>query len=242
MDDDAAGTTHDGDAGHRDRATGRGTTPGEARTPGRGPLRARARAVWSVVAVGGLTLATASPTWVSTTVSTALEPTVDVAVTGTTAAPAVGAAALVVVAGGVALAIAGRVARWVALVVVALAGALAAVSAAAVLLDPLPAATSGASQVAGVTDLTSPVAVAAWPWLTVALGAAAVVVAALAAAGAPAWGATSGRHERADAAPGADAPGAGPTGARGGTDVPGQHDPHDAWDALSRGTDPSADR
>ncbi|MFC7877044.1 hypothetical protein ACFUVW_04490, partial [Isoptericola sp. NPDC057391] len=80
--DDAARTTHDGDA---------------ATTPGRGPLRARSRAVWSVVAVGGLTLATASPTWVSTTVSTALEPTVDVAVTGTTAAPAVGAAALVVV-------------------------------------------------------------------------------------------------------------------------------------------------
>jgi len=227
--DDAARTTHDGDGG---------------RPPGRGPLRARSRAVWSVVAVGGLTLATASPTWVSTTVSTALEPTVDVAVTGTTAAPAVGAAALVVVAGGVALAIAGRVARWVALVVVALAGALATASAAAVLLDPVPAATSGASATAGVTDLTSPVSLAVWPWLTAVLGAAAVLVAVLAAAGAPAWGAASGRHERADAAPGAG--GTGPraeeTPSGEDPDVPGQHDPHDAWDALSRGTDPSADR
>ncbi|MFB7797886.1 Trp biosynthesis-associated membrane protein [Isoptericola sp. NPDC056134] len=227
--DDAARTTHES----------RG-----ARPPGRGPLRARSRAVWSVVAVGGLTLATASPTWVSTTVSTALEPTVDVAVTGTTAAPAVGAAALVVVAGGVALAIAGRVARWVALVVVALAGALATASAAAVLLDPLPAATSGASATAGVTDLTSPVAVAVWPWLTAVLGVAAVLVAALAAAGAPAWGATSGRHERADAEPGADGtdPRTGPAPSGDDPDGPGQHDPHDAWDALSRGTDPSADR
>lgn len=227
--DEAARTTHDGDGG---------------RPPGRGPLRARSRAVWSVVAVGGLTLATASPTWVSTTVSTALQPTVDVAVTGTTAAPAVGAAALVVVAAGAALAIAGRVARWVALVVVALAGALAAASAVAVLLDPLPAATSGASATAGVTDLTSPVTVAVWPWLTVVLGAAAVLVAALAAAGAPAWGATSGRHERADAATDDRATGA-PEGAPSSpeaSDAPGQHDPHDAWDALSRGTDPSADR
>jgi len=223
-----------------------GRTPDQG--PGRGPLRARSRAVWSVVAVGGLTLATASPTWVSTTVSTALAPTVDVAVQGTTAAPAVAAAALVVVAGGVALAIAGRVARWVALVVVALAGALATASAVAVLLDPVPAATSGASETAGVTDLTSPVAVAVWPWLTVALGALAVVVALLAAVGSPAWGATSGRHERASADPSSDdadarggpdgadpAPGADP-------DDAGQHDPHDAWDALSRGTDPSADR
>ncbi|MCZ2264748.1 hypothetical protein, partial [Isoptericola sp. QY 916] len=52
--DDAARTTHES----------RG-----ARPPGRGPLRARSRAVWSVVAVGGFTLATASPTWVSTTVT-----------------------------------------------------------------------------------------------------------------------------------------------------------------------------
>jgi|GEM_PF-258531 len=235
--DDAARTTDGG-----------GTTEGTPALPGRGPLRARSRAVWAVVAVGGLTLATASPTWLSTTVSTALEPTVEVAVTGTSAAPAVGAAALVVVAGGVALAIAGRVARWVALVVVALAGVLAAASAAAVLLDPVPAATSGASDAAGVTDLTSPVAVAVWPWLTVALGVAAVAVAVLAALGAPGWGGTSGRHERADAAapsdggtstgdagPATDGPGEAP-------DAPGQHDPHDAWDALSRGTDPSADR
>ncbi|MFE6970073.1 Trp biosynthesis-associated membrane protein [Isoptericola sp. NPDC057653] len=235
--DEAAGITHDGDAG---RAPDRG--------PGRGPLRARSRAVWSVVAVGGLTLATASPTWVSTTVSTALEPTVDVAVPGTTAAPAVAAAALVVVAGGVALAIAGRVARWVALVVVALAGALAAASALAVLLDPVPAATSGASDTAGVTDLTSPVAVAVWPWLTVVLGVLAVAVAVLAAAGSPGWGTTSGRHERAsadlstgDEASPAPAGGDRPAAAAQADDA-GQHDPHDAWDALSRGTDPSADR
>lgn len=210
----------------------------------RGPLRARSRAVWAVVALGGLALATAVPTWLTTTVSTALTATVPVEVTGTDAAPAVGAAALVVVAGGVALAIAGRIARWVVAVVVALAGGLVTASVAGVLRDPVPAATAGASDAQGVTDLTSPVAVAPWPWLTAVLGALVVVVAVLVVLGAPAWGATSGRHERA----GAPAEGSGATpraagsGGTAGADGTGPHDPHDAWDALTRGTDPSDER
>ncbi|WP_166847389.1 Trp biosynthesis-associated membrane protein [Isoptericola sp. BMS4] len=212
----------------------------------RGPLRARSRAVWAVVALGGLTLATAVPTWLTTTVSTALSASVPVEVTGTDAASAVGAAALVVVAGGVALAIAGRIARWVVAVVVALAGGLVTASAAGVLRDPVPAATAGASDAQGVTDLTSPVAVAVWPWLTAVLGVLIVVVAVLVVLGAPGWGATSGRHERAGAP--ADGSGAAPragSGEDGGTadaDGTGRHDPHDAWDALTRGTDPSDER
>ncbi|MEN5073405.1 Trp biosynthesis-associated membrane protein [Isoptericola cucumis] len=228
-----------------------------ARAPqgGRGPLRSRSRAVWSVVLLGGLVLATAAPTWVSSTVSTALESEVPVAVTGTAASPAVGAAALVVVAAGVALAIAGRVARWVALAVVALSGALAAASALGILLDPVPAATSGASSAEGVTDLTSPVAVSVWPWLTLVAGVLVVGAAVLAAAGAPGWGSTSGRHERVTPAvpQRSAAAGASPTGADGagrgqarprpaGDDGSDPHDPHDAWDALTRGTDPSEDR
>ncbi|TWH28462.1 tryptophan-associated transmembrane protein [Isoptericola variabilis J7] len=83
------------------------------------------------------------------------------------------------------------------------------------LADPVPAATTAA-----------------------AVGVLVVVAAALAALGAPTWGATSGRHERA--ATGTDAPDAGPAAGDGaGGDAP---DAHDDWDALSRGTDPSADR
>lgn len=226
---------------------------------GRGPLRARTRAVWSVVLLGGLLLATAAPTWVSTTVSTALTARVPVEVAGTSASPAVGAAALVVVAAGVALAIAGRVARWVALVVVALAGALAAASALGLLLDPVPAATSGASAAEGVTDLTSPVAVSVWPWATAVLGALVVVAAVLVAVGGPGWATTSGRHERVmpatrqqaaaadhgsehtdEGAVSAEPPGDGGVERR--DEDTAQHDPHDAWDALTRGTDPSEDR
>lgn len=191
-------------------------------------IRSRSRAVWALVALGGAALGAAVPTWVRTTVATALEPQVDVAVAGTTAAPAVGAGALVVVAAGLVLAIAGRVARWLALAAAALAGLLVAGSAAAVLLDPLPAATAGAADAAGVTDLTTPVVLTPWPWLAVAVGVLVAGAAALAAAGAAAWGATSGRHERA--------------GAAGQARPPAEPDAHDDWDALSRGTDPSADR
>jgi len=196
-------------------------------------VRTRSRAVWLLAALGGLSLAAAVPTWVSTTVATALEPQVAVAVAGTAAAPAVGAAALVVVAGGLVLAIAGRVTRWVALVFAAIGGGVVAASAVAVAVDPVPAATSGAADAAGVTDLTSPVVVAPWPWVVVALGALTVAVAALAIAASRSWTATSSRHERTTV------PRPGTSEAR---DQPAVPDSHDDWDALSRGTDPSADR
>jgi uncharacterized membrane protein (TIGR02234 family) len=191
-------------------------------------LRSRGRAVGTLVALGAAALGATVPVWVRTTVSTALEPDVAVEVAGTTAAPAVSAAALVVVAAGLVLAIAGRIARWLALAVAALAGALVAASAVAVLADPVPTATAGAADAAGVTDLTSPVALTPWPWLAAAVGVLVVVAAVLAALGAPAWAATSGRHERADVA--------GEKPAR------TEPDAHDDWDALSRGTDPSADQ
>lgn len=189
-------------------------------------LRSRSRAVWALVALGGAALGTAVPTWVRTSVSTALEPEVTVEVAGTAAAPAVGAAALVVVAAGIVLAIAGRVVRWLALVVAALAGALVTGFAAAVLAEPVRAATAGAADAAGITELTSPAALTPWPWLAAAVGLLVVAAAALAAGGARAWGATTGRHERT-------APPARPSS---------EPDAHDDWDALSRGTDPSADR
>lgn len=229
----------------------------------------RARATWAVVLLGGLALATAAPVWVRSEVATALDPAVPVTVTGTAAAPAVGAAALVLVAAGLALALGGRVARWVVLAVAAGAGVLVAASALTVATDPEPAAVAGASEAAGVTELTAPVALAVWPWLTAAIGVLAVVVAVLAAVASRRWAATSGRHERTPAtAPGtaagtAAAPGAAaadgataapatPQGAAPGTPAaphpaaePGDEgdvDAHDAWDALTRGTDPTADR
>lgn len=231
----------------------------------------RTRTVLALLVLGALTFGTGSPTWVTTTVATALQPEVAVAASGTSAAPGVGAGALVLLAAGIACALTGRVARYVALAVAAAAGVLVVASTLVVVGDPTPAATAAASATSGVTELTSPVVLTAWPWAAVVTGALTVVVAVWGAVAARGWVATSGRHERADAADGAgttatgssDAAPAGPAstgpastrqasagrtpatapadGENTGTvvDDDGQIDPHDAWDALSRGDDPT---
>ncbi|MGI5186595.1 Trp biosynthesis-associated membrane protein [Promicromonospora sp. CA-289599] len=208
----------------------------------------RTRTVLALLVLGALTFGTGSPTWVTTTVATALEPEVVVAAAGTSAAPGVGAGALVLLAAGIACALTGRVARYVALLVAAAAGVLVVASTLVVVGDPLPAATAAASATSGVTELTSPVTLTAWPWAAVATGVLAVVVAVWGAIAARGWAATSGRHERADAAAAGGAtagvPGPGTTrtsAADDGTAVgpDDEIDPHDAWDALSRGDDPT---
>lgn len=220
----------------------------------------RTRTVLALLVLGALTFGTGSPTWITTTVATALEPEVAVAASGTSAAPGVGAGALVLLAAGIACALTGRVARYVALVVAAAAGVLVVASTLVVIQDPTPAATNAASATSGVTELTSPVVLTAWPWAAVATGVLAVAVAVWGAVAARGWAATSGRHERAGQGPAA---GAAATGTAAGTapaddaagrpagddgtgpapDEPGadddEIDPHDAWDALSRGDDPT---
>ncbi|MFI2364869.1 Trp biosynthesis-associated membrane protein [Promicromonospora sp. NPDC019610] len=217
----------------------------------------RTRTVLALLVLGALTFGTGSPTWITTTVATALQPEVAVAASGTSAAPGVGAGALVLLAAGIACALTGRVARYVALVVAAAAGVLVVGSTLVVVQDPTPAATAAASASSGVTELTSPVVLTAWPWAAVATGVLAVAVAVWGAVAARGWTATSGRHERAGQAPGAGtatsteatsteatstAGPATPATAPGTAPEPpddDEIDPHDAWDALSRGDDPT---
>ncbi|GAB2478092.1 hypothetical protein GCM10027063_19320 [Promicromonospora xylanilytica] len=211
----------------------------------------RTRTVLALLVLGALTFGTGSPTWVTTTVATALEPEVAVTAAGTSAAPGVGAGALVLLAAGIACALTGRVARYIALVVAAAAGVLVVTSTLVVVSDPVPAATAAASATSGVTELTSPVTLTLWPWAALVTGVLAVVVALWAAAAARGWAATSGRHERTDpsatppgtATPATDASPAEPPAGEVVAPEPGsdddQIDPHDAWDALSRGDDPT---
>jgi hypothetical protein len=191
-------------------------------------IRSRSRAVVALLLLGGAAFAVSAPVWLRTTVATALEPQVTVEVTGTTAAPAVSAAAFVTLACALATTLAGAVARRVALVVALLGGLAVGGGAVAVLLDPEAPAVAGAADAAGITTLTSAVSVTPWPWLAVVVGLAIVLVAVAALLGASSWQASGGRHERAGAAPG-PAVGAAP-------------DAQSDWDALSGGTDPSADR
>lgn len=184
----------------------------------------RARSALLLVALGVLVLAAAGPVWVRAQTATALDPAVPVAVTGGAAAPAVNAAGFVVVATGLALALVGRRARWVVLGVAAAAGVLVAVSAVGVTARPDDLAAGGAAETAGVTDLTAAATVTAWPWLAAVVGVLLVVAAAAIGMAARRWAAVSSRHERTPLTP---APGA-------------AVDSHDAWDALTRGADPTA--
>ncbi|GAB4085751.1 hypothetical protein GCM10028784_23810 [Myceligenerans cantabricum] len=189
----------------------------------------RTRALLALLALGGVALATASVTWVTTEVATAVQADVAVQATGNEAAPVVGAAALVLLACGPALALTGRVGRYVVLAVAALAGAGVATAALAVVTDPETAGTSAAADAAGVTDLTAPVDLTAGPWATAAAGVLAVLVAVAAALAARRWPQASRRHER-------DAP---PGSADGAGESSGEPDPADDWDALTRGEDPT---
>lgn len=184
----------------------------------------RARSALLLVVLGVLTLATAGPAWVRAQTATALDPAVAVTVTGGAAAPAVNAAGFVVVAAGLALALVGRRARWVVLGVAAAAGVLVAASAVGVVLRPDDLAASGAAETAGVTDLTAAATVTPWPWLTAGVGVLVVAAAVTVGVLSRHWTVSSSRHERTPQTP---APGA-------------AVDSHDAWDALTRGSDPTA--
>ncbi|KON73088.1 hypothetical protein M768_12715 [Cellulosimicrobium cellulans F16] len=207
----------------------------------------RRTAIWVLLLLGGATLATAVPTWLSTTGATALDPEVEVTVAGTSAAPGVSASALVLVAAALALGLVGRVGRWVVLAVAAASGVVATVSALGVALDPEPSARSAVADATGVTELTAPVDLTVAPWLAAALGVLTVLAVVWVAVGSRSWAGASTRHERASGATAPAAPAAGTAVPEERPDrsrateppVPDDLTDHDAWDALSRGEDPT---
>lgn len=220
---------------------------------------ARRSVVLAVVLAGaGAVVLAAGRPWAGQAVS-AVPGVSTVTVTGTQAAPATTAVALVTAAGAVTLAVAGRVARRVVAGLLALAGLGLIGPVVAVLRDPAwavsPSAVAATGQTAGSAEGTAQVT--AWPWLGL-LGGALVLVGAVAAlVGGRSWEA-SGRRFRAAgsavgagwAAPGSAGPEAAGRGSAGSAAGPGsvndavaRRDHNlDAWDALSRGEDPTASR
>lgn len=176
----------------------------------------RRTVVLSLLLLGGLSVLSATPTWLSTTASTALDPSVAVSVSGTTAAPGVSAAALVVVAAALSLGLVGRVARWVSLAVVALGGAVIGGSALSFVLSPDAAARSGVADATGVATTPAQIDLSPAPYVTVLLGAAVLLVAVWAAFARVDWAQRSRRYDTrtapsghgADAAHGTRAAGA----------------------------------
>ena len=159
--------------------------------------------------------------WLRSSGATALAERVDVAVTGTTAAPGVSAAALVVVAAALALGLVGRVGRWFALATAVVAGLVVGGSALAVILSPAAAARTAVAEATGVVAPPAEVDVTFAPYLTVALAVAILGVAAWAAVAPVEWTRQPRRFET------------------GGQATAPPDDEQEAWDALTRGSDPT---
>ena len=179
--------------------------------------RGRAAAVVLLAAV--VTALVAVPTWLTAYGSSALELDVPVEIAGTRAAPGLVAAALVLAAAGAALALVGRAGRWVVAVVVAGAGVLVVASSVGVLLDPSAAAVAAVAEATGVGRVSGEVEVGPWPWFAVVVGAASVALAPWLLRVSRTWSGSR-RHEVAQATTAPD-------------------DERAAWDALSRGDDPT---
>jgi uncharacterized membrane protein (TIGR02234 family) len=208
--------------------------------------------------VGGATgLLATSQTWARAVVTSPVSGgRVPVTVTGKDAAQVVVALALVALAGGVALLLARRLGRWLIGLLLVLAGAAGAASAASSAGAPSDAVSEKAQGVVGAVGTTvSGTSVTAWPWVAVVGGVLVVLAGVLAVVRARRWAVGGARFEpasdpvagdaladagvdRADRAAGVD--GVGGIGVPSeAPEPPGPGGPGAAWDALSRGEDPT---
>ncbi|WP_158274565.1 Trp biosynthesis-associated membrane protein [Cellulomonas sp. WB94] len=183
----------------------------------------RGRWVVALLVAAAATAGSTVPAWFRASGTSALTGGVEVAVPGGQAAPGVLAAAVVLLAAAAAVGLVGRLARWVVVAVVAAAGVVVLVSVVGVLRDPEPVATVAVAAVTGVTELAGPVAATPWPWVACALGLLDLLAGLGLARASARWGASSRRHEPTTSAATAEV-----------------DDDRSAWDALTRGDDPTA--
>ena len=201
----------------------------------------RRSAVLATLACAAALGATAAGTWVSARAWTPLQERT-LAVSGLEASPVLGAVALLLVAAALALAMAGRRAARLIGIAVVVAGVLAGASTLAVALDPAVPARGAAEAALGVARVAD-AAATALPWLALAEAAACLVVGAAVLVAAGGWARGHGsRYRRATQdpapAPTTDAARAAPATQRTPA-TPAVPDDVAAWDALTRGEDPT---
>jgi uncharacterized membrane protein (TIGR02234 family) len=185
------------------------------------------------IVLGAAALLASTATWVRAETSSAVDATVPLTATGVQAAPGVGAGGLVVVAAALALAIGGLWGRRLAAAGIVLGGAIVVVSCVTAVSAPEASVLRAAQDAVGVAVLTAPARVSAVPWVALVLGAACVVLGLAALVLGRQWGGAGSRHERVATPAPATPDGPGPAeGTR-------QDDEHAAWDALTRGEDPT---
>jgi len=186
------------------------------------PARERVVVLALGVAGGAFALLTATRPWLLVTVKDPLVGSGQLHPTGRNVAALVPAAALVALAASVAAVTMRRVGRQVAGLLLVSAGAAMAAAAARVLMDAGAAAQESVRQATGRTAGLSAVTVTAtvWPWLAIGAAALVVLAGAVTVVRGRQWSGLSPRY---------DAPAA--------TVDPADDDA--AWDALSRGEDPT---
>ncbi|KQX66654.1 Trp biosynthesis-associated membrane protein [Angustibacter sp. Root456] len=200
----------------------------------RARLSGPAAAVVPAVVGAALTLLATSRTWVQASIDDPVVGQVTVTASGRQGAPVVPAVALVALAGAAALLLARALGRRVAGVLLVLAGAAGAAASVSVLRAPENGVAALVAKAVGVTGTTpASLQVSAWPWLAVAGCALVAVAGAVAVLRAGRWSGPRSRYE-APAEP-SEAGGA-PDGAPLADEAA---DPGTAWDALSRGEDPT---
>lgn len=210
-------------------------------------LKRRTAVLWALAA-GAIILGTGAQTWIESTGVSGLA-TTSVTTTGNEAVAVVPAMGLVGLAAGIALSMARRIGRWIAAVLLVLAGVTAGLTSVNAALDPAAAAQAQVSQASGTTADAASYAVTVWPWLTLIGGVLLLLCGVAVLVLGRGW-TTSRRHESAVGAAGTTA------GTLAGTTAgtaagPGPHlaerdgerdeelDEIDAWDELSRGQDPT---
>lgn len=184
-------------------------------------------AALAVLVPATMVLGCAPAVWVRGTTSDPVLGAASITATGGQAAP--GALALAAVSAGafVAVVAVGRRLRAVAAVLmVATAGAAAALVVRVLLAPAQALGRRAAEQVGRVGSVATDAAATAWLWVAVVAALAMLGATVAAGWGARHWAGLSPRFERSPAAPG---------------DGRAGHDPLNAWDALSRGADPTAD-
>lgn len=182
-------------------------------------LLGRRAAVVTSLALGGALLGLGPMTWARATTWTAVSDEIAVPVPGTQAAPGVAAAGLLVLAAALVVAIGGRRAVLLAAAAIGVASGVAAASTVPFLGDPATAAENVARDVVGVGVVRGAVDVTPVPWIVVVMACAGLVLAVHLAWASARWAAPTARHERGTTAP--------------------RDDDASAWDALSRGEDPT---
>lgn len=169
-------------------------------------------------------------TWVSAAVDTSLQQ-VSVVVKGSDAATAVTALGLVAAAAALAFTVSGRMLRAVVGVVVAFAGVGAAISTYAVVHNPEATSRTTVGQETGVVGAAGDYVLSVWPWVGI------VVALALVLCGV--WLVLVARHTVRKAPRRYDRAAKGSDGDDNSDDGDYDTDDIDAWDALTRGTDPT---